>query len=617
MNFELERARGALDIVIPSRGEGDQITACLTALLCDAKSLHLRVVVVVNGENSPETRRAAAACEPAFVAEGHELIIVESERGKFNALNVGDGFRRPSCPTVYLDADAIVLPGTLPQLQQALTEVPEPTLAAPRLRIAYGESTLARAFGRVWSRLPIVRSGLIGGGCYAVNESGRRLWTRFPDIAGDDAFVCALFDGERQAPLAPAAIFIVLPPSWQGLTDMRTRWLRSAREGAAAARRVHESQDRHTPRTPPRLGGSRWRLLGDMQAWTSLPTFAAIDAAARTNLLLMRLRRERVRPDWRPQRATGAVSPLACRRPRVLAIVVTYNSARYIAACLESIRSAWASLRVVVFDNASKDASADLAAGFADVHVVRSERNLGFGAAVNRAAGDLDDIDQILLLNPDAILDPGAIDTLLAASLRYPQSGLIGGRARTANGDAIAASCMSAPSLSQALRYAFRLSSGLDLPPRTYRDPTESRPAPAVIGACMLVDARVWRTLGGFDERFFLYGEDVDLSLRARKAGFSPTYVAMAGYVHAMGASLTSAVDRRCYILAGLITLYRAHGGRIAPLSRMLIQLGVLFRAYAALLKGDRSWLEAWRRRDEWRDGHSASRLTRQEISSA
>lgn len=617
MSFELEQAWAGLDVVIPARGEGDQITACLSALLADAASLHLRVVVVVNGEDSRETRRAAAACEGAFLAEGHELIITESERGKFNALNVGDAFRRPSCPAVYLDADAIVLPGTLPQLHQALTEVTEPTLAAPRLRIAYGDSPLARAFGRVWSRLPIVRSGLIGGGCYAVNVSGRRLWAQFPAIAGDDAFVCALFEGERQAPLAPAAIFMVLPSSWQALVDMRTRWLRSAREGAAAAARVHESQDRRAPRATPRLGGSRWRLLADMRTWTSLPTFAAVDAAARINLLLKRVRRDRFRPDWRPQRTLGAGSPPPCHRPRVLVIVVTYNSARHIAACLESIRSAWASLRIVVFDNASKDASADLAAGFADVHVVRSERNLGFAAAVNRAAHDLEEIDQILLLNPDAILDPGAIDTLLATSLRYPQAGLIGGRGRTANGDAIAASCMSAPSLFQALRYAIRASSGLDLPPRTYRDPTESRPTPAVIGACTLIDARAWRKLGGFDERFFLYGEDVDLSLRARDAGFSPTYVAMAGYVHAMGASLTSTVDRRCYILAGLVTLYRTHGGRAAPLSRMLIQLGVLFRAYAALLKGDRSWLEAWRRRDEWRNGHPAPRPTRQETRSA
>jgi GT2 family glycosyltransferase len=291
-------------------------------------------------------------------------------------------------------------------------------------------------------------------------------------------------------------------------------------------------------------------------------------------------------------------------------VVVSCNSASHLEACLAAIDSAWAELSITVFDNASSDSSAAVAARHDAVEVIQSPENLGFAAGVNRAvASSRRPSDWILLVNPDAVLDPGAIDTLLAAALRYPGAGAFGGRGRAPGGRPLPASCLAAPSLFRALRYATGSASGLNMPRRLYAPERQLFPVPAISGACLLVDAKAFHQVGGFDERFFLYGEDVDFSMRLKRLGYPAIYVAPAGYTHVGSASSTSRAAKRIRMLAGTIALYGLHGGRLGGVSQWLVRFGALARL-AVKAPWDAHAGAVWRRRRAWWGGYASSETT-------
>lgn len=597
----IPHASDALDVVIPARGESRSLSACLQAILLDGRGQALRVIVVLNGEGQADSMGVVKALEAAYALEGHELIAATSEAGKHNALNRGDELRRAGA-VVYLDADAVILPGTLEQMRRTLLSRSEPTLATPRLHVAHRRSFIARAFGEVWSEIPIVADGLIGGGCYGVNASGRARWGPFPGISGDDAFVCALFPAGGGVPLSAAGIFVELPQRWQELVATRARWLRSAREGQIEAKSLAGQGPAAEGGPRPATGAKRWRVLVQAHILPALPIFVAVDLAARAQLILTSLRARAPRADWRPLRSPVRGRPPRARRPRILVIVVSYNSEPHLAGCLRSICSEWADLRKVVIDNASSDESVGVA-GRAGVEVIRLDKNLGFAAAVNHAARAIGNADYLLLVNPDAVLDPGAIDVLVAAALHSADAGVLGGRGRSPDGKTLGASAFHKPSFYRAALYAVRLSSGFDMPRRLYGSRRGCWRVPAISGALMLIDAETWKATGGFDDRFFLYGEDVDLCLRAQRHGYSCAYVAAAGYTHIGEASSSSPMEKRIRMLAGSLTLLAAHGGALGWASRGLWRAGALLRV---LVKpgSKANFAELWRRRAEWWNGY-------------
>ncbi|WP_337187236.1 glycosyltransferase [Phenylobacterium sp.] len=588
-------------MVIPARGEGSGLAACLTAILWDAGELNLRVVLVLNGEGQAEAAAVAASLGVRFEEQGHELRVLVSAPGKFHALNAAEAFRR-RVPVVYLDADVVPAPGLLSRLHAALNKMAEPLLAGPRLFIAHDSCRAARAFGSVWHTMPAVRNGVIGGGCYAVNQAGRSLWGAFPPITGDDAFVCARFAGERQAALPDAAIFVHLPQGWRNLVETRTRWLRSAREGRMMAGRAE-------PEAPaaPKWNGTGARsasrlslVLTSPQIWRHLPGFLAVEAIARAKTAC----RTEQASGWTPKR-TPCHTRILSSRPRIHVVIVSHNSERDLSACLGSIRSSWAELTVTVFDNASNDRSATIAETHRSVQVIRSTVNLGFAVAVNRAvASKSEDVEWILLLNPDARIEPDAIDMLLAASLRYPDGGVFGGLGRTPDGLPIPSSCLDAPSVWSALCYAVGLRSGLGKPRAVRQGSRQAQPTPAVSGAFMLIAQEAWQRAGGFDERYFLYGEDVDLCLRIGALGRRTISVGAAGYLHVGSASSSSRAKRRMMMIRGVLTLYATHARGPLELSQGLIRIGVLLRVAAKAIT-DASAREVLRRRNFWWRGYS------------
>lgn len=303
-------------------------------------------------------------------------------------------------------------------------------------------------------------------------------------------------------------------------------------------------------------------------------------------------------------------------RPSIRIAIVTHNSASHIGPCLGSLVSATAQLDPRVADNASSDATiATIRQLRPDLPVQENPRNLGFGAAVNRLCEDMDGVDYVLLVNPDAVLDAGAIDALVALADRHPEAGLYGGRMFDAQGRLNPVSCLAAPSLWHAAAFGLGLTlargaPGLDPDSLGGWRRTGTREVPVLTGGMLLIAVPLWKALGGFDEHFLLYGEDVDLCLRARSLGARPMFTDRAVFRHDDGASAASRLDQQINILRGKASLYRRHlRGGAGALACRLLALGAVVRAAleVAISRRERVWCGVWRRRADWRDGWTQS----------
>ena len=218
--------------------------------------------------------------------------------------------------------------------------------------------------------------------------------------------------------------------------------------------------------------------------------------------------------------------------PDVSVIIVSYNTADLIEACLLSVRASdGVSFETFVVDNASLDGGAALVREkFPWVRLVENRENRGFGPANNQAlplcAGR-----HIVLLNPDTVVRPGAFRALSSYMDAHPRVGLAGPALRNPDGT---------PQESVARRYPGQKHASGEL---------SGLPGSiaCVMGACQIVRPELLRDIGGFDEDFFLYGEDQDLCLRIRKRGYEIGYVESAEVVHHGGQSERGAMPIEVY----------------------------------------------------------------------
>ena len=239
-------------------------------------------------------------------------------------------------------------------------------------------------------------------------------------------------------------------------------------------------------------------------------------------------------------------------RPRVDVGVVTYGTRDVTVKALRHLfdEDHGCDLRVLVHDNASPDGTA--AAVRADVpeaDLVASTENLGFGAGHNRILAR-SDAPWYLCLNSDAWPEPGAIATLVRTAINNPNAACVAPRLERPDG-ALDYSVAPFPSLEVALRCAVgyqhfgrRRAEELTLPGAWQYD--TARPVDWTIAACWLMRREAINAIGGFDERFFMYAEDLEWCWRAQDHGWEVRFDPKAVVRHIGGAS-TGAVygDRR------------------------------------------------------------------------
>ncbi len=240
----------------------------------------------------------------------------------------------------------------------------------------------------------------------------------------------------------------------------------------------------------------------------------------------------------------------------VAAVVVDYDAGSFLGECVRSLQAEGLEAVVVVENGDPVRARAELAAAGVPVPVLSCGRNLGYGAGANRGVAATGDTDFVLICNADLRVHPGAVARLVAVLEGAPAWALVGPRLLTPDGD-VYPSVRRFPSMIDAAGYAALSVWWPDNPfARRYRPPVPSDDGPSgaewLSGACLLGRRRALEELGGFDESYFMFAEDMDLCWRARQAGWQVGFQPAAVVTHVEG------VSRRLHPYAMLVSHHRS-----------------------------------------------------------
>ena len=264
-------------------------------------------------------------------------------------------------------------------------------------------------------------------------------------------------------------------------------------------------------------------------------------------------------------------------------VIVNWNSGAQLRECLQSFAAVAdddVAARVTVIDNASTDRSSEGLEASMPLAVVRNADNRGFGAACNQGAAG-SEADFLLFLNPDTRLMPGSF----AEPVRYLRAhenervGIVGIQlvdtdGRVARNTARAPTAWSMVGNSVGFdRLAPRL-----FPPHFVTEwaHDQTRTVDQVMGAFFLVRRSLFEALGGFDERFFVYYEDLDFSVRARAQGWQSVYLSTAQAFHRGQGTTEGATARRTFYFCRSRILYaRKHFGALGALAVTLATLAL------------------------------------------
>lgn len=313
------------------------------------------------------------------------------------------------------------------------------------------------------------------------------------------------------------------------------------------------------------------------------------------------------------------------QRVEVSILIVSYNTRAMTLAALDSLAAEThdVAYEVIVVDNASTDGSPEaIAAHPLKPHLIALDENIGFARANNLAAEHARGY-YILLLNSDTVVVDGAVDKLVAVAKRRRRALIWGGRTRFADGSLNPSSCWGRMT---PINLLTRLVGLTALFPQSellngecyggwQRD--RERSVDIVSGCFLLIPRSIWLALGGFDPVFFMYGEDADLCLRARRLGAEPMISPEATIIHHGGGSERVLADKMMKLLAGKATLIQRHW----PLPIRALGLHLLaawpfsrwlaMSAAAAVTGSEHhrraatTWREIWDARIEWRFGYA------------
>lgn len=281
----------------------------------------------------------------------------------------------------------------------------------------------------------------------------------------------------------------------------------------------------------------------------------------------------------------------------MLAVVtVAYSSGSHLDRFMSSLSVATdRPLQVVIADNGSVDGAPEEAVErFPGTRLLRTGGNLGYGTAANRAVATLPADDEfVMIANPDVVWSPGSIDALLEAAGRWPRAGSLGPLIRDPDGD-VYPSARHLPSLVRGGMHAVVGFASKNNPwTKSYRqqylEPSE-RPVGWLSGSCLLLRRKAFDAIGGFDERYFMYMEDVDLGDRLGRAGWLNVYVPAAEILHDKGHSTgrDPARNLRAHHDSTYIYLSDRHVGWWQAPLRWTMKGALRVRARAAVRKSTR-----------------------------
>jgi GT2 family glycosyltransferase len=256
-------------------------------------------------------------------------------------------------------------------------------------------------------------------------------------------------------------------------------------------------------------------------------------------------------------------------------IIVNWNTQKLLVECIDSVYASApkTNFDIWVVDNASTDGSPDLIRErYPEVKLIQNRENIGFARANNQAYQQCEG-KYILLLNPDTVVEPNAIEDLVRFLDETPNAGMVG--SRLLNPDrTLQVSAFPLPTLSKEFWRMFHLDNIVPYAnyPMKKWDLDSAREVDSLLGACMLIRREALGNSGLFDEVYFIYSEEVDLCTQLKKDGWKLYWLPSAVVVH-YGAQSTQQVAEEMFLrlYAGKILYFRKHHSEFSVLIYKLI----------------------------------------------
>ncbi len=252
--------------------------------------------------------------------------------------------------------------------------------------------------------------------------------------------------------------------------------------------------------------------------------------------------------------------------PDVSVIVINWNTRDLLERCLAAVRAHAGplSIELIVVDNASDDDSVAMVREcFPEARLIVNTDNVGFARANNQAAAVARG-RYLLLLNSDAFLTPRALEALVTVADAQPRAGLVGAQLRNADGS-FQASHTPFPTLWREfliLTGLGRVLFGRQFPSHGPEEARGPQRVDYVEGACLLIRPEAYAAVGGLDEGYFMYAEEVDLCLSLRRRGWEVWYQPAARVTHLGGASSHARrPEREGDLYVSRVRLFRRHYG--------------------------------------------------------
>ena len=224
-------------------------------------------------------------------------------------------------------------------------------------------------------------------------------------------------------------------------------------------------------------------------------------------------------------------------------IILNYNVKFFTAACLQTVQKAVQNkdAEIIVADNASTDGSKEYLSKFKNVKFLWFSQNLGFAKAYNKAVQQAKG-KYLLILNPDTLVSEDILEQLSQFVRQQPRIGIVGGKMIDGTGQFLPESKRGIPTPLTAFGKITGCYKILNFPPfnayyAPYLKPNQTGKVPVLTGAFMFLTKETYLSVGGFDERYFMYGEDIDFSYTVLKSGKENYYFHKAKIIHFKGES--------------------------------------------------------------------------------
>lgn len=272
-------------------------------------------------------------------------------------------------------------------------------------------------------------------------------------------------------------------------------------------------------------------------------------------------------------------------------VIIAYNSCDFIPACLKSVRDACDGIdsQIIVLDNGSTEPILpEIKNFFPEVEWIDSKENLGFGRGCNLAEKSAKK-PYLFFINPDTVISKNAFREMLAFMHQHPEAGTVGCRILNEDGTIQWACRRSFPTIVSAVSKTIGLAAlfpnnkTLASYNMTYADPDEMIEVDAISGSFFCIRRDVYEQLKGFDEDFFMYGEDLDLCFRTKEMGLKNYYTPVTNILHFRGqSSRTRRVKSYIDFYQAMLIFVRKHKA-LYGVPNILVSMGIMFAAFVGV----------------------------------